>query len=248
MPSTGFGTMDTSTERTAGPASPAGADGPDGPTGPDGPAGSAGALAAEKPWDQKLAGLLVRPLRDTPVHPNLLTALSFLAGLGSAGLFAVGGPTAVGWAAAAFMAAVFLDHTDGELARLAGKTSELGHRLDYIVGSANYTVLFVGIGIGFGGPLAGLLTHLTPEAALVLGVAAGLSNPIIVTLRMGLERRHGADAVEHPYFAGFEIEDFIYLIGPFAWLGGLEYFLLLFGGGTIGYLVWSAWQRLRPRG
>ena len=41
----------------------------------------------------------------------------------------------------------------------------------------------------------------------------------------------------HPYAAGFEIEDFIYLIGPITWAGGVAYFFLAFGLGAIGYLL-----------
>ncbi len=187
---------------------------------------------ADKPWDQRLANIVVRPLAATPVHPNHLTALSFLFGLGAASLFAVAAESAGGWAAALYMLAVFTDHTDGELARMTGKTSEFGHRLDYIVGSANYTLLFAGLGIGLAaGDMGGW--------ALALGLTAAACQPITVILRMGLERRHGAEAVTHPYFGGFELEDFIYLIGPITWLGGLDYFLLIYGFGAIGYFGWT---------
>ncbi len=64
---------------------------------------------------------------------------------------------------------------------------------------------------------------------------------------MGLERRCGANAVAHPRYAGVEIEDFIYLIGPITWAGGLEYFFLLYGFGTFGYLAWTLWEALKPR-
>ena len=32
-----------------------------------------------------------------------------------------------------------------------------------------------------------------------------------------MERKFGLEAVEHPARAGFEIEDFVYLIGPITW-------------------------------
>ncbi len=187
------------------------------------------------PWDQRLARILVRPLASTPVHPNHLTALSLALGLASGALFAFAGAGAAGWAALVFMLAVFIDHTDGELARMTAKTSEFGHRFDYIVGAANYTALFIGIGIGLYAQGLGVW-------ALILGLAAGLSNPVICALRLGLENRHGAVAVAHPFFGGFEIEDFIYLIGPITWIGGLSYFFLAYGLGTLGYLGWTLWQ------
>ena len=158
-------------------------------------------------WDQRLAYILVKPLAATPIHPNHLTGLSFAFGLTAAVLFALGGPASVNWAAGLFMFAVFLDHTDGELARLAGKTSAFGHRFDSIVNAANYTMLFIGIGIGLSAGEMG-------SGALALGFAAGLSNPVILVLRIGLEGRYGAKAVAHPRYAGVEIEDLIYLIGP----------------------------------
>lgn len=181
------------------------------------------------PYDQRLARWLVRPLARTPVHPNHLTGISLLLGIAAGALFATGG--AEHWAALAYVLAVFTDHTDGELARMTGKTSDFGHVFDYLVGAANYTLLFVGLGIGLAESWAGW--------GLALGLAAGLANPLIVTLRLTMERRHGAEAVEHARGGGFEIEDFIYLIGPITWLGGLDYFFLVYGLGTLGYLGWT---------
>ena len=195
---------------------------------------------AIRSWDQRLAHILVKPLVATPVHPNHLTGLSFVFGLTAALLFALGEPVPVNLAAGLFMVAVFLDHTDGELARLAGKTSAFGQRFDSVVNASNYTMLFIGVGAGLSsGPMG--------TWALILGFAAGLCNPIILVLRFGLERRHGAKATAHPRYAGVEIEDLIYLIGPITWLGGLEYFFLAYGLGSFGYLAWTAWEALKSR-
>ena len=195
---------------------------------------------AIRSWDQRLAHILVKPLVATPVHPNHLTGLSFVFGLTAALLFALGEPVSVNLAAGLFMVAVFLDHTDGELARLAGKTSAFGQRFDSVVNASNYTMLFIGVGVGLSsGPMG--------TWALILGFAAGLCNPIILVLRFGLERRHGAKAVAHPHYAGVEIEDLIYLIGPITWLGGLEHFFLAYGLGSFGYLAWTAWEALKSR-
>ncbi len=191
-------------------------------------------------WDARLAHSLVKPLVATPIHPNHLTGLSFAFGLAAAVLFARGGAVSVNWAAGLFMFATFLDHTDGELARQAGKTSAFGHRFDSIVNAANHTMLFIGIGIGLSAGEMG-------SGALALGFAAGLCNPVILALRIRLEGRDGAKAVAHPRYAGVEIEDIIYLIGPITWAGGLEYFFLAFGFGSFGYLAWALWETLRPR-
>jgi phosphatidylglycerophosphate synthase len=194
----------------------------------------------DEPWDQRLARLLVRPLARTPVRPNHITSLSLAAGLGAAALFALGSPAASNGAAALFMLAAFLDHADGELARMTGRVSRFGHHLDYAVGAANYTLLFVGLGLGLSrGPMG--------DDALVLGLAAGLSNPVILTLRMTMEKQYGKRAVAHPSRAGFELEDFMYLIAPVTWLGGLAYFFLVCGFGTLGYLAWTLWTFARWR-
>lgn len=181
------------------------------------------------PWDQRLARLLVSPLAKTSVHPNHLTTLSLLLGLGSGLLFAV---TEFDLAAGLFMLAVLCDHADGELARLTNKTSRLGHIYDYLAGGLNYTAVFSGIGVGLYRADVGLW-------ALLLGLAAGLANPIILTLRMRMDKTHGSQAVEHPRVAGFELEDGIYLIGPIVWIFGAVYFLVVYAVGTLGYLAWT---------
>src|SRR3970040_935971 len=161
-----------------------------------------------KPFDQRLANLLVTPFKNTPVHPNHLTTVTLLLGQAAAWMFAFA--IGLAWRAGLlYMLAVFSDHMDGELARMTGKTSSFGHDYDYIVGGINYTSLFIGIGIG--------LHESAGDWALALGLLAGLSNPCILYLRMQMERKFGLEAVEHPAHAGFEIEDFVYLIGPITW-------------------------------
>ena len=187
------------------------------------------------PYDQRLAALLVRPLARTPITPNQLTGLGFALAALAAWLLAEG---RFELGAGLFMLAVFWDHLDGELARLTRRTSRLGHYLDYVVGSANYTMMYLGAGIGLA---AGELGH----AALALGIAAALANPAVVAVRLVNERRHGSEAVAHPYVAGFEIEDFVYLIGPLAWLGWFDIFFVAFALGALGYLVWQSGELVR---
>jgi hypothetical protein len=196
------------------------------------------------PYDQRLARLIVRLLAYLPVTPNQITLLSLAFGVAAGVLFALGDRALIHWAAAMSMLAVFTDHIDGELARMTGRTTALGHTLDYIVGSANYTMLFAGMGIGLGQGLAaeiggGLGLGVPAHWYYVLGIAAGFANPVIVTLRMAMDKRFGAQAVAHPSAGGIEIEDFMYLIGPATWFGGLVYFFVAYGLGTIGYLAWT---------
>ena len=183
------------------------------------------------PYDQQLAGWLIRPFKNTPLHPNHITTITLLLGICSALIFAFAIEKA--WLAALlFMLAVFTDHMDGELARITGKSSRFGHNYDYIVGGLNYMMLFTSIGIGLMAEYGFL--------ALILGIVAGLSNPVILYMRMGMEKQHGFEAVEHPQLIrGFQDEDFIYLIGPITWLAGLIWFFIPYALGNIGYLLWT---------
>lgn len=184
------------------------------------------------PYDQRLARVLIRPFVGTSLHPNAISGVSLVFGASAGLTFVFGGSDWNNLAVSMFMLAVFVDHMDGELARMAGKTSKLGYYLDYLIGSANYTILFSCLGIAFFLSEKNVL-------ALWLGLAAGASNILIVFLRLTLEHFYGAEAVEHPSYCGFEIEDFIYLIGPASWLGGLDVFFWLYAFGNLGYFLWT---------
>ncbi len=176
-------------------------------------------LTVSPPWDQKLARLLVQPLAATPITPNQVTTVSLLFGVGGAILLGFGG-TAAYWGAFLYMAAQFVDHMDGELARRTGRTSEFGHKYDHIAGGIFETGLFCGIGIGLGAEA------LNGWAAALGFVTAG-AVAVTVTVRLEISRRFGNDAIDQPSLLGFEIEDIMYLVGPIAWFDGLAVFLLL---------------------
>ncbi|MCH8834893.1 MAG: CDP-alcohol phosphatidyltransferase family protein, partial [Proteobacteria bacterium] len=67
--------------------------------------------------------MAVRPLVGTAVTPNHLTTLRLATGLAAAGALAVGTSPWQHVGAAIFVVSLVLDRADGELARLAGKTS-----------------------------------------------------------------------------------------------------------------------------
>jgi len=198
-----------------------------------------GRLAIEPPWDQRLARLAVAPLRATPVTPNQITTLGLAIGLLGGVLYAYGG-AAAHLGAVCVVVALWLDHADGELARLTGRTSVLGHYYDLAVSVVILAATFVGIGIGVPpGPL--------DAWGPMLGVIAGLAVAVIFTLRQDLERRLGKTATRQPNLLGFEPEDVLYLLGPITWLGLLEPFLLAAVVGTPLFALRVLWQFARMR-
>jgi archaetidylinositol phosphate synthase len=189
-------------------------------------------LAAETPWDQRLTRRLVRPLARTPLRPNHITTLSLALGVGAGLLFARGETPAAGWGAALFMLARFVDHADGELARLTGRSSRLGYYYDYVAGALSSVALFTGIGVGYaGGPLG--------DWALALGLAASVAALAGMGFGLAADARRGSGDGPYPRWGPFELEDGIYLIGPITWLGGLAGFFVL---GALGQIVFSAFR------
>jgi archaetidylinositol phosphate synthase len=162
---------------------------------------------AQRPWDARLARRLVAPLVDSWVTPNYLTTLRLAVGLAAAAAFM---PGTYGWSNLAALLLVlsnFLDHTDGELARMSGKTSRLGHLYDLASDAAVTILLFIAIGVGL---------HEKPGVELgfssvALGIVAGIAIALIFYLRMRIEAMHGKTATQQPSLAGFETEDVLYL-------------------------------------
>jgi phosphatidylglycerophosphate synthase len=184
-------------------------------------------------WDSRLARWLVTPLRDTRVHPNHVTTVGTAVGLSAAALYASGVPALVNLGAGVWVVSAVLDHADGELARMAGKSTAWGaaydRASDLLVRLALFTAMGVGLRDGALGP-----------AAPLCGLAAGVAFVAIFTIRGAIIRRRGRDAVAQPTVGGFEIEDVLYLIAPLTWLGGLETFLVAAGIGAPFYALWAA--------
>jgi archaetidylinositol phosphate synthase len=159
-----------------------------------------------RPWDARLARLLVGPLKDSRITPNHLTTVRLVVGLLAAALFL---PGTYGWsnmAAILLVISNFLDHTDGELARISGKSSRLGHIYDLASDAAVTVLLFLAIGIGVG-------EHWTlPLPAALLGGVAGTAVALIFFLRMRIEERLGKTATLQASLGGFETEDVLYLL------------------------------------
>lgn len=196
------------------------------------------------PFDQRIAAVLVRPLVRTPITPNHVSIVTLLIALAGAGMLATGDPAKATWGAGLFVLARFLDHFDGELARQSGKTSKLGYYLDYIVGSVSYAALFFCMGWGFKDSAIGIW-------AVALGSGGAAAAVISLFTNMGIDKQTGGDesgdAIGYPGFAGFELEDGIYLLWPVTWLGYLYPFFIAAGIGATVYCLYTCIVLIRMR-
>ena len=185
-----------------------------------------------KPWDAQLAYLLIRPLKNSWVSPNHLTTLRLVTGLAAAAALTVGNIPIGAWL---FVLSNFLDHTDGELARLSGKTSKWGHLYDLACDAAIHILLFVAIGCSLMDSQLGIW-------ALLMGIISGLSVACIFHLRNEMEQQFGKDATRQPHFAGFEVEDVLYLFPVMILFPSLVPFLISATIGAPIFAVWTIWQ------
>lgn len=202
-------------------------------------------MAMKKPpFDQRIASVLVRPLVKTPITPNHVSFFTLVVALAGAGMLATGDPALATTGAGLFVLARFLDHFDGELARQSGKTSKLGYYLDYIVGSISYAALFFCMGWGFKESALGYW-------AVVLGSGGAAAAIISMFTNLGIDKQTGGDetgsAVGYPGFAGFELEDGIYLLWPVTWLGYLYPFFIAAGIGATIYCLYTCVTLIRMR-
>ena len=187
----------------------------------------------EKPWDARLAYQLIYPLRNSRVSPNHLTCVRLIFGILAALGLATGDYLWSNIGAFSFVISNFLDHTDGELARLANKSSKTGHIFDLVSDALVNIFLFVGIG-------AGLRHSELGYWALPMGIVSGLAVAAIFHMRNEIEKKVGKPEARQPHFMGFEAEDVLYLLPLVCLFEGQLPFLLL---ATIGAPAFAVWVR-----
>lgn len=193
-----------------------------------------------KAWDSQLAHHIALPLRGTRLHPNHVTTASMLVGLAAAALYAGGTPRAQNWGAGLYVLSAILDHVDGELARLAHKSSLRGQTYDRLADLIVRFALFAGMGVGLRhGPLGG--------TAVGCGLAAGVAFVLIFVLRGAIASRRGWDAIAQPRVAGYDLDDVLYIIVPVTWLGWLAPFVVAAGIGAPLYAAWMVRAYLLAR-
>jgi len=163
--------------------------------------GGGGAVPGGHPRDgyfdrlvsRRLSPAVTRLLVPTAVTPNAVTVASTAIGVAGGLLVGSEGTGGIVVGVLCLLASDVLDCSDGELARLRGTTSRLGHTLD-IIGD---TLVAVAL-------LAGIVLHLARSGAfpgwlalvaLFLGVAGGFS--VITGSEATAERRHRVDRWEN---------------------------------------------------
>ena len=191
-------------------------------------------VTARLPWDARLARRLVGPLSNSWVTPNHLTTVRLLVGLAAAVAFV---PGAYIWSNVGAMLLVvsnFLDHCDGELARITGKSTRAGQVYDLASDALVTIVVFIAIGVGVGVRLKMVL----PVPAMLLGCIAGCAIALIFYLRMQIEDRLGKAGAQQASVGGFETEDVLYLL-PIATLWDRTASLLI--AAAVGAPLYAAW-------
>lgn len=185
----------------------------------------------DKPWDARLAFKLVYPLRNSAVTPNHLSFLRLGFGVLACIGLANGDYLWTNIGALCFVISNFLDHTDGELARLTGKSSRFGHYLDLAADGIVNILLFIGIGLGLTATELGSL-------AMPMGIIAGLAVAAIFHMRLVIEKHVGKAEARQPNIGSLEAEDVLYLLPLVTLSDQLVPFLVLASVGAPLFALW----------
>ena len=138
-----------------------------------------------------LAAILLYSLRRTPITPNQVTFLGAFVFVGvAAALVGMRGWTGMLVAAAILEFAYVLDCADGQLARLTGKTSEVGAYLDFLIDEIKALVLVGAFAVRL------WLVH-----DQVVWLVVGLAGMLLVSVATSL-----TNFVRRPEYAGREIK------------------------------------------
>jgi phosphatidylglycerophosphate synthase len=125
----------------------------------------------------------------------------------------------MGWGGAIWLVSAVLDRADGELARIGNMKSESGHRYDYYSDVLVNTIFFVAIGVG-------LRNSSLANWSIALGLLAGGALFLCMWWSELLERRSGPGTRAYGGRWGFDPDDALILMAPFAWLGWLAPILI----------------------
>lgn len=184
-----------------------------------------------KPWDARLAYRLIYPLRNSSLAPNHFTFLRLVFGVLACAGLSVGNYFWANIGAACFVLSNFLDHTDGEFARLTGKTTRFGHYLDIASDAIVNILLFIGIGIG-------LRASNLDIYSIPMGIVSGIAVAGIFHMRLYIEESIGKEQARQPNVGTFEAEDILYLLPVITLFNQLVPFLVLASIGAPLFCLW----------
>ena len=193
-----------------------------------------------RPLDARLASKLVLPLQNTRVTPNHLTTVRLVFGILAAAGLATGEYLWSNFGAACFVISNFLDHADGELARISGKSSKSGHKFDLACDAIVNILLFIGIGIGMVNTVPGYWS-------VLMGLVSGTAIAGIFHMRNEIEKTIGKEKARQPHAGMFEAEDVLYLLPLITLMEWLLPFLYLavIGAPVYALLVWREYNSVK---
>jgi phosphatidylglycerophosphate synthase len=191
-------------------------------------------------WTHYPARILVRPLVGTWVRPNHLTTLRLISGAAACVLLAQGTKVGMAWGGVVWLVSAFLDRADGELARIGNMMSHRGHVYDFYADTVVNAGFFLAIGIGL---RQSWLGHWSLELGLLTAVSMFLCSVFAEWLE--LRSPPGTRAYSGKW--GFDPDDALYLMGPFAWLGWLGPILIGASVGATAMMFITGLRLLRLR-
>ena len=96
-----------------------------------------------------LGFLIARALRRTPVTPNQVSAAAVVAAVAAAAAYYHRSPAGVGLGLLFLLLTSALDSADGQLARLTGRTSEVGRILDGVCDALSFLSIYLAIVLSY---------------------------------------------------------------------------------------------------
>ena len=189
-------------------------------------------------YSHVVARWCILPLLNTWVMPNHLTTLRLLTGFAAAAMFAAGNYKWTCWAGVIFVISAILDRADGELARLSGRTSRIGHWYDLSSDMIVNVLTFIGIGFG-------VTNRLPSPWGPVMGFVSGISVGAIFMVVFRLHSTGSNPIVAFKYPNGFDFDDTLFVIALFAWFDVLVWLLIAGAIGAPLFLIFALWSYRR---
>ena len=177
--------------------------------------------------DEKIASKIVKRISHTSITPNQISTIGLLFAAFAAVFFSFGWYPFSVLASIFFIFARFCDHLDGELARAKGENSKIGYYFDYFVGTVSYILMFLGISAGIPDKIFGYVAGYSVENFLTFSAISAFFF------------RSKKEFYDYHSTKKVDLEDGIYLIGPFTWFGLINIFFLISTIGSVVYFFYN---------